>query len=350
MTRRSSIPLCALSVAMFCGARAHAHVSLEVPKARYWSAATMMADQSAGKQKTGPCGASRDARTTDASLITTFKPGEKVTVKWSETIQHPGHFELSFDTDGQDFPTPGTAPAADSGVTVLAANIADKSSKAYSYEITLPNMECSKCTLQLVQVMTTAAPPYGKNDLYFNCADIVIKADGGGAGGAGGAGGGTTGGVGGSVGGGAGGSAAGGASANGGSAGGFGVTGGSLGASGASTSGGATGQGFGGAASGGVGTTSSGGASGSGGASTSSGGAPGTSGGAPSASGGAPNASGGALIGSGGSTSQPPGGVPEEPEGCALVGPRRSRGAGGLVLAAAGLGLLSRWRRRRRAR
>lgn len=168
---------------------AAAHISLDSPKSRYY--VNNLADQN--KLKNGPCGVSNDTRTTNASLITTFKPGEKVTVRWRETIQHPGFFRIAFDSDGQDFTLPASATNGD-GVTILADKIADKSGAnnlEYSYEITLPNIECSKCTLQLVQVMTTSPPPYEEGagkDLYFNCADLVLKADGGSSGGAGGGG------------------------------------------------------------------------------------------------------------------------------------------------------------------
>jgi uncharacterized protein (TIGR03382 family) len=50
-----------------------------------------------------------------------------------------------------------------------------------STEITFPTMECANCTLQFIQVMTNS-PPYqpaltAQNDLYFNCADIVLAAN-----------------------------------------------------------------------------------------------------------------------------------------------------------------------------
>ena len=151
---------------------AEAHISLDAPVSRYYLASSSEADQ--GKLKSGPCGVSGDKRTTNASLITTFKPGETITVSWRETVQHPGHYRIAFDSDGQDFPMPGTT--VPSGVTILADNIPDTSGSSYSQTVTLPNIECANCTLQLIQVMTTAAPPYAAGDLYFNCADLVLKA------------------------------------------------------------------------------------------------------------------------------------------------------------------------------
>ncbi len=159
----------------------HAHISLDSPVSRYYQSSSGQADQS--KLKTSPCGASNDERTTNASLITTFQPGETITVSWKETVQHPGYFRIAFDNDGQDFPFPGeTLP---SGVVVLADNITDKSGTgglAYTQRVTLPNLECDNCTLQLIQVMTTDPPPYRAGiDPYFNCADLVLKASSGGS-------------------------------------------------------------------------------------------------------------------------------------------------------------------------
>lgn len=47
-------------------------------------------------------------------------------------------------------------------------------------EVTLPTMECANCTLQLIQVMTNAAPYTTdalSDDIYFNCADLVLAAN-----------------------------------------------------------------------------------------------------------------------------------------------------------------------------
>ncbi|HWA73430.1 MAG TPA: SCE4755 family polysaccharide monooxygenase-like protein [Polyangiaceae bacterium] len=342
-----SLVVVAATVAVTLPARAH--ISLNFPKGRYFQTTGMQTDQN--KQKNGPCGVTGDSRTKDASLITTFKPGEKVMVKFQETIQHPGHFEISFDSDGQDFPFPGEAPSATSGVTVLANNIADKTTNDYTYEVTLPNMECEKCTLQLVQVMTTKSPPYAKTgDLYFQCADIAIKAGGGGAGGA------SSGGAAGTTGGMAGNSSGTGGSNNGGTQAG--------GASGGLSSGGASGSGSsgspnGGAANGSGGTTGVG-TGGSNGVSTggstggfATGGLTATTGGVSTATGGAPVAgtggivsvptTGGAAATTGGVTGSPPGSAEEEP-GCSVShAPRSSAPVSLLALA----GLFA-WQRRRR--
>jgi hypothetical protein len=40
--------------------------------------------------------------------------------------------------------------------------------------VTLPDLECAACTLQLIQVMTDKPPYDGLDDFYYQCADLVL--------------------------------------------------------------------------------------------------------------------------------------------------------------------------------
>lgn len=144
---------------------ADAHIELVSPKPRY------------ADLKEGPCGrGSSDVRTTN---VTTFAAGETITVTWKETIGHPGHYRISFDTDGTTaFIDPKSFTDVGGGPSVLVDNIGDKTgTQTYSLEVTLPDIACDKCTLQIIQVMTDK-PPYGDgNDLYYQCADLVLTKD-----------------------------------------------------------------------------------------------------------------------------------------------------------------------------
>ncbi len=127
-------------------------------------------------QKAGPCGQAGSTRGTN---VTTFAPGETITVEWDETVDHPGHYRIAFDDDGNDFTNPNNPD--DNFPGTMVEPIADKSGGHYTQQITLPTTPCDNCTLQLVQVMTTSVP---YNSFYFQCADIRIG-DGGGGGDAG---------------------------------------------------------------------------------------------------------------------------------------------------------------------
>jgi hypothetical protein len=307
-------------------AAAEAHIRLDLPKGRY-----LNDPQQNTKQKQGPCGVTNDMRTTKADLITTFEPGEMITVEWNETVNHPGHFRIAFSEKGQVFPAPTLDPMPVSA-QILADDIPDnKSGGAFSHTVTLPNVSCDTCTLQLIQVMSDSGT------YYYQCADLILKA--GGSGGAGG----TTG-SGGTSSGGKGGQGSGGKASAG--AGGSTSTGGTLGSGGSTSAGGRSG-GFGGtiSASGGnslvppvAGSgTNTGGSKATGGSGTGGTVATPTTGGAP-----ASPAAGGTV------TTPPAAGSPsEEDGGCAFRAPRGNAALALLAMSSAAA-LLRRRRIKRR--
>jgi len=133
---------------------ASAHIAMTVPAPR------------SVDQKVGPCGAAGSVR---GSNVTEFQPGETVTFEWDETVDHPGHYRIAFDEDGNDFQNPNNPDDAFAGTMVEP--IVDKAGGHYTQQVTLPTTPCDNCTLQLVQVMTTSVP---YNSFYFQCADIRI--------------------------------------------------------------------------------------------------------------------------------------------------------------------------------
>jgi uncharacterized protein (TIGR03382 family) len=141
---------------------AFAHIELTYP-----------APRSKDQIKTGPCG---QAGSTRSSKGTKVEPGATITVTWDETVPHEGHYRIAFDDNGQDFPLPKKVDAAD-GRTVLADGIPDPgdAQDKFQREITLPDIECDNCTLQLIQVMSTAASNWPASSMYFTCADLVLE-------------------------------------------------------------------------------------------------------------------------------------------------------------------------------
>jgi len=130
-------------------------------------------------QKSGPCGSNWDGASKN---VTALEPGATITVRWTETINHPGHFRISFDDDGIDaFQDPTSYDDIQESPTlpVLLDGIEDKSGGQYEAQVTLPNVECENCTLQLIQVMSET-PPYEAGDLYFRCADLALRRGAGG--------------------------------------------------------------------------------------------------------------------------------------------------------------------------
>ena len=65
----------------------------------------------------------------------------------------------------------------DSNDAVLLDGIEDGApNNLYRVSVTLPEVECDNCTLQVMQVMTDAPPFGGGDDLYYQCADLVLAA------------------------------------------------------------------------------------------------------------------------------------------------------------------------------
>lgn len=297
-------------------ATALAHVDLISPTPR------LQGEAGGNQLKTKPCGQTTNARTTDK--VTTFAPGQKVDIKIKEYVQHPGYFAVAFDPDGDDsFPFPRAnmdkvVAATDDpkamfpiGDTVLGLRT-DKDMDCYAepnhectIPITIPNMTCSNCTLQVTQFMYDKLGDNNDNEYYYQCADIKIQGAAGGTGGAGGA-----------------------ASAGSGS-------GGTASSAGAPGTGGAAGGAAGGSSSGGTGNGTAGSATGISGTTTTTAGTTTTSAGTSTGTSGA---------GGSGTVTTPGGGDSQDDGGCGIS--RRTQGS---ATALAALGLLLTLVRRRRA-
>jgi hypothetical protein len=254
-----------------------------------------------------PCGIARTAQ----QPVTELKPGQSVTVQWTETVDHTGCFYIDF----------ANSDAGPFQVLAMVEDGANSSPKNWTQMVTIPaNATGDQAVLRLRQDMSgkKACPAMaGSMESYFACGNVRVT----------GAGGGTDGG------------------ASGGSGGGADAGSDARAGTGGATGGAGTGGATGGAASGGSST---------GGASSATGGAPSNTGGASNATGGANNATGGANNATGGRTStggaSPPstgGSSSGEGGGCAVTGAGSSRAlAAGVALAS--LALLVRRRRSRR--
>jgi hypothetical protein len=133
--------------------------------------------------KEGPCGQAGGTRSTN---VTTLEAGAEIEVVWDEYVDHPGHFRIAFDADGDDdFADPICLSSCTTrtpeielygDATVLLDGIADTLGGQGSARVTLPDVACERCTLQVIQVMYDK-PPYVTpgNDIYYQCADLVLQ-------------------------------------------------------------------------------------------------------------------------------------------------------------------------------
>lgn len=153
----------ALGVGLWA-APADAHIELTSPMARY----------SPDQQKAEPCGA--PGNPPGAGPVATYQAGETITVQFEEFIDHPGHYRIALDPTGTDsFTSPTGFQDFYNSPEVLLDQIADMGGGTYSIDVTLPDEPCDPCTLQLIQVMNDGSWGPGLDDLYFQCADIVIE-------------------------------------------------------------------------------------------------------------------------------------------------------------------------------
>lgn len=147
-----------------CAARAH--FDLVYPASRY---ETLFGT---------PCGANPD---TGRANVTTLSSGATITIRWTNTITHPGHFRISFDADGQDFSIPAAPDDFYTDPNVVADDIPSNTGDPNrSFSLTLPDIECDNCTLQLLQVLTDHLPyttDEQTDDLHWQCADLVLVRD-----------------------------------------------------------------------------------------------------------------------------------------------------------------------------
>jgi MYXO-CTERM domain-containing protein len=163
----------------------------------------LMTNSSGDPQKVGPCGVDSTVTYTASNMVTTVHTGDKLTVNWTETVPHDGHFRIALAINSRDeltdpavtqMNTDGTAKqvAISTAYPILADGLFEHTAasvsagKAYTYTVTIPNTPCAKCTLQLLQFM--ANHPLDPSYFYHHCADLTILGSGGasGTGGAGG--------------------------------------------------------------------------------------------------------------------------------------------------------------------
>lgn len=175
MVRR--IALVGSCVVALQGGVARAHVCMDAPVSRVGEGCSF-----ASPQKVGPCGVAERG-----DQVTTFRPGQTITVALNETIDHPSHYRIAFNPDGDDFEDPTSVNDKDGGHPfVLLDGIADEAAAKQTIEVTLPNVTCDSCTLQLIQVMyDKGGNGFGGNDgvapnnddVYYACADLVLADD-----------------------------------------------------------------------------------------------------------------------------------------------------------------------------
>lgn len=159
-----------------------AHIELQSPMNRY-------SDIKAGDNKACPCGSGTTNRSCrkpeefadpdrSADRVTTFAPGDTISVRFDEYVGHGGRYRIAFDPDGASLDAFNENILLDEpDPSGSVGNLGQKS--LWEFQVTLPNMTCDNCTLQLIQVMDgntvdEVLNPVDRGGTYFQCADIVL--------------------------------------------------------------------------------------------------------------------------------------------------------------------------------
>lgn len=173
--------LAGLGLALFTASAASAHIELSEPQPRYDIEGFDTGIKSC------PCGLGGSNRTCNVAAdgsdparavdrVSRFEAGSTVTLRFNEYVDHSGRFRVAFDPDGADM--------GDFNANILA-DIPDPlntGGQEWEIQVTLPNMTCDNCTLQLVQAMhgDTENPildPAAVSS-YYTCVDVQLVAPG----------------------------------------------------------------------------------------------------------------------------------------------------------------------------
>lgn len=179
-----------VAAAITVPAAVQAHFKLLEP------ASWIVEDDRGDPQKAAPCGA--DAKSVPSTTVGKAVGGSTIKLKVLETIYHPGHYRVALAVNSkEELPSdpmtvermtergPRSVWAAIQSPIQMPV-IADglfphytrpAAPQTFETDITLPNITCPKCTLQIIQFMADHAYNQPGGYSYHHCADIAITAD-----------------------------------------------------------------------------------------------------------------------------------------------------------------------------
>jgi len=147
-------------------------------------------------QKAAPCGGTSANPGIPSNAIGKIPGGQKLHIKVQETVFHPGHYRVALavnsrtelpkdpmvtTTEGARGPqsvsaiiqNPPVIPVLADGLFVHTTRSADP----FETDIDIPNINCAKCTLQIIEFMAQHGLNADGDFSYHHCADVQITAD-----------------------------------------------------------------------------------------------------------------------------------------------------------------------------
>jgi hypothetical protein len=159
---------------------ADAHFTLVQP-------ASWLATDNGGKGPP-PCGEG-----VPSNAITKVQGGHPIPIKLIETVIHPGHYRVALsvnsrielpvdpdvfaDKDDQSISATIQTPKIPVIADGLFPHTTAPVNATWQTELLLPNINCARCTLQVIEFMAEHGPNTGGGYFYHQCADLEITAD-----------------------------------------------------------------------------------------------------------------------------------------------------------------------------
>jgi hypothetical protein len=147
-------------------------------------------------QKQGPCGGSPDGSEIPTNALNKVRGGQMLHIKVQETIFHPGHYRVSLAVNSRSELPPdpdvktrdtdqgpwsiSSAIASQPQIPVLADGLfvhTNRQTGPFETDVQLPNIQCEKCTLQIVQFMAEHGYNHPGGYFYHHCAVLQITPD-----------------------------------------------------------------------------------------------------------------------------------------------------------------------------
>jgi len=147
-------------------------------------------------QKMAPCGGTSADAGKPSNIVGKVLGGSKLHIKVQETIFHPGHYRVALAVSSRaELPkdpevTTRQGARGPQSVSAVIQNpvrppvLADglwahttASAAPFEADIEIPNINCAKCTLQIIEFMAEHGLNADGDYSYHHCADMQITAD-----------------------------------------------------------------------------------------------------------------------------------------------------------------------------
>ena len=184
------------------GASGHDELPAPAPHFRLLEPISWLVESDRGDpQKTGPCGGSNTDWGKPSNAVNEAMGGQMLHIKLEETVYHPGHYRVALAQSMHELPpdpkattrpdsvrgpmsvsaeiqNPPVAPVLADGLFVHNTRPpAGAPRNTFETDVRLPNIDCERCVLQVVQFMEEHAFNNPGGFSYHHCAIMKITAD-----------------------------------------------------------------------------------------------------------------------------------------------------------------------------